>query len=180
MRSFWPTVLLGVAGAGVAAYAGAQDWVHIEAGGDPITAVGVSLDSPSTTSLALVALAAWGVFLVTRGMFRRVVAGIAAFASIAPVPGVWSTRHHLLHTHTDSVGTAWPWVAVVGCVVACAAAVVAVVKAPGWPEMGRRYDAPAGAETRAVPLEEQSSIDVWKALDQGQDPTARQTPERPE
>lgn len=180
MRSFWLTVLVGVAGAGLAAYAGAQDWVRIHAGGDPITAVGVSLDSPATTALSLVALAAWGVLLVTRGVFRRAVAVLAALASPAPVLGVWSTRQHLLQTHADSVGTAWPWVAVLGCVLSCAAAVVALVKAPGWPEMGRRYDAPAGAAQPVVPLAEQSSIDVWKALDQGHDPTAPRSAERPE
>jgi hypothetical protein len=179
-RRFWPTVLVGAAGAGLAAYAGARDWVRIHAGGDPITSVGVSLDSPATTALALVALAAWGVFLVTRGRVRRGLAGLAALASIAPVPGVWGTRHHLLQTHADSTGTLWPWLAVVGCLVACAAAVLAVVEAPGWPEMGRKYDAPAGAAAPAVPLEEQSSLDVWKALDQGHDPTTRQPPERPE
>jgi hypothetical protein len=179
-RPFWLTVLAGVAGAGLAAYAGAQDWVRIQADGDPITAIGVSLDSPATTALALVALAAWGVFLVTRGRFRRAVAVVAAVASIAPVPGVWGTRRHLLETHAGSVGTSWPWVAVAGCLVACAAAVVAVLRSPGWPEMGRRYDAPAGAAAPAVPLEDQSSLDVWKALDAGQDPTAHRSPDRPE
>jgi hypothetical protein len=173
MRSFWLTVLVGLAGAGLAAYAGAQDWVRVKAGGDTISAVGVSLDSPATTALALVALAAWGVFLVTRGWFRRGVAVLAAVTSVAPVIGVWSTRQHLLDTHADAVGTVWPWLAVVGCVASCAAGVTAVLKAPGYPEMGRRYDAPAGAEAPAVPLEEQASIDVWKALDSGQDPTAR-------
>jgi hypothetical protein len=180
MRAFWTTVLVGVAGAGLAAYAGAQDWVRIQAGGDPITSVGVSLDSPATTALALVALAAWGVFLVTRGWFRRGVALVAGVAALAPVAGAWGTRQHLLHTHADSVGTAWPWVAVVGCLVSAAAAVVAVLRAPGWPEMGRKYDAPAGAEAPVVPLEEQSTLDVWKALDEGHDPTARQAPDRPE
>jgi hypothetical protein len=177
MRSFWITVLVGVAGAGLAAYAGGRDWVRIQAAGDPITAVGVSLDSPATTALSLVALAAWGVFLVTRGWFRRGVAILAGVAALAPVLGVWSTRSHLLETHADSVATAWPWVAVAGCLVSAAAAAVAVARAPGWPEMGRKYDAPAGAETPVVPVEEQSSLDVWKALDEGHDPTAGRTPE---
>jgi hypothetical protein len=179
-RTFWPTVLVGVAGAGLAAYAGGRDWVRIHAGGDPITAVGVSLDSPATTALALVALAAWGVLLVTRGWFRRGVAILAAVAAIAPVAGVWDTRAHLLDTHADSAGTTWPWVAAAACLVSAAAAVLAVMKAPRWPEMGRRYDAPAGAATPAVPLEDQSSLDVWKALDEGHDPTARRSSERPE
>ncbi|GAB7003788.1 hypothetical protein JCM18899A_12600 [Nocardioides sp. AN3] len=184
MRPFWPTVVLGVAGAGLAAYAGAQDWVRIHAGGDPIASVGVSLDSPATTALALVALAAWGVFLVTRGLLRRAVAVLAAIASIAPVLGVWGTRRHLLQTHADSVGTVWPWLAVVGCLVSFVAAGIAVAKAPGWPEMGRRYDAPAGASAAErdarVPLAERSSLDVWKSLDQGHDPTSPPSSERPE
>jgi hypothetical protein len=180
MRSFWTTVLVGVAGAGLAAYAGSQDWVRIEAAGDPITAVGVSLDSPSTTALSLVALAAWGVFLVTRGWFRRGVVIVGGIASFTAVLGIWDTRRHLLETHDSSVGTVWPWVAAAACLVSAAAVVVAVLKAPGWPEMGRKYDAPAGAESPVIPIEEQSSLDVWKALDEGHDPTAGRSPERPE
>ena len=44
---------------------------------------------------------------------------------------------------------------------------------PGWPEMGRRYDAPADATAeRAAPLpEEQENLDLWKAMDEGRDPT---------
>ena len=43
-----------------------------------------------------------------------------------------------------------------------------------WPEMGSRYDAPgAAAATAAGPPEEQTSLDLWKALDEGRDPTAR-------
>ena len=43
----------------------------------------------------------------------------------------------------------------------------------GWPEMGRRYDAPAdgAAVAPTTPVEEQSSLDVWKAIDEGRDPT---------
>jgi hypothetical protein len=42
--------------------------------------------------------------------------------------------------------------------------------------MGSRYDAPTAAATSTAtpdqPVEEQSSIDIWKSLDEGEDPTA--------
>jgi hypothetical protein len=43
---------------------------------------------------------------------------------------------------------------------------------PAWPEMGSRYDAPGAAEQETAPPEERSSLDLWRSLDEGQDPTA--------
>jgi hypothetical protein len=42
-----------------------------------------------------------------------------------------------------------------------------------WPEMGRRYDAPngAGASGTETPPEDASSLDLWKSIDEGRDPT---------
>jgi len=71
--------------------------------------------------------------------------------------------------------TAWFWVALVGSVLALAAAVAAVRLAPWWPEMGSRYDAPApggAAPTSTAPAEERSNAELWKSLDEGEDPTA--------
>lgn len=177
-RTFWPTVLLGLIGAGVAAWAGHHPWIA-GAKDDPFSQTqGASLDSPATTALALVALAAWGVILVTRKHVRRIVAILGGLAAIAPVPALWGTRHHLLSTHAGSHGTGWPWVALVALLLSWLMFVVAVLKAPAWPEMGAKYDAPAGASAgtaSAVPLEEQSSIDLWKSLDEGHDPTTDST-----
>ena len=48
-----------------------------------------------------------------------------------------------------------------------------------WPEMGSRYDAPTGARgsDSTGPAEARTdhpteNIDIWKALDEGRDPTA--------
>jgi hypothetical protein len=53
--------------------------------------------------------------------------------------------------------------------------------------MGSRYDAPAGREggrttedDAPTPPEETSNLDLWKALDEGHDPTARDPEQRPE
>ena len=51
------------------------------------------------------------------------------------------------------------------------ATLAAVLLVPGWPEMGSRYDAPAAAPQRAR-LPPETNIDIWKALDEGRDPTA--------
>ena len=61
-------------------------------------------------------------------------------------------------------------VAAVGCVLTT---LLAVRLVPAWPEMGRRYDAPAG---EAAPPEPQGNLEIWKALDEGHDPTDRQRP----
>jgi hypothetical protein len=171
-------VLLGAAGAALAAYAGHHHWVSAGHADPFAPAQQASLDSPATTALALVALAAWGVVLVTRRWVRRGVAVLAGAAALAAVPAAISTRHHLLDTHPGGHAGPWPWIAVVSCVVSAAMAVVAVRNAPQWPEMGAKYDAPAGApdatrEARAAqrPPEEQSSLDLWKSLDEGRDPT---------
>lgn len=183
-RTFGPLVLLGLAGALLATVAGTKHWVT----SDPplATAAGAaapSLDAPSVTALALVALAAWGVALVARGLPRRIVLGLAAVAALGTLavllPAVRAAEKaaaSAAHLGTgDSVVTSttvWPWVAAVGAVVTAVAAVAGVVLAGSWPEMGRKYDAPAGAAPARVPLEEQSSLDVWKTLDEGRDPTS--------
>lgn len=173
-RAFWPTVLLGAAGAGLAAYAGAHHWITLDTRQSFTPVEQTGLDSPATTALALVSLAAWGVFLVTRGWVRRALAVLAAVAALAPIPTVWTTRHDLLADHAGATANDWPWVALVGCVIAVAAAVVAVLQAPQWPEMGSKYDAPTGPVVTRRPVQEQSSLELWKSLDEGQDPTSDQ------
>ena len=61
--------------------------------------------------------------------------------------------------------------AAVLCVVATLAAVVLVA---AWPEMGTKYDAPTGAraDERRPTTPPTENIDIWKALDEGRDPTA--------
>jgi hypothetical protein len=61
-------------------------------------------------------------------------------------------------------------VALTASVVALAAFAVAVRTCRSWPEMGSRYDAPA-RPTRDPEPEEMEDIDLWRAIDQGRDPT---------
>ena len=186
-RTFGPVVLLGLASGTLTAVAGEKPAVH--ASGKAATAVSsrlVSFDAhlPLVTALGLVVLACWGVLLVTRGRVRRAVAVLATIAAVgalvaavaaySQVPAQFRDELALVGVKDASLShTAWYWAAVVGSLLATLAGVLAVAWAPDWPEMGTRYDAPGPeAPAPAVPPEEQSSLDLWKALDEGRDPTA--------
>jgi len=182
-RTFGPVVLLGLAGATLAAVGGNQQAVTGAASSPRLT---LTFDGsmPLVTALALVALASWGVLLVTRGRVRRVMAvlgtlaaGGALVAAVVAYPQVSDD----LRDQLDQLGidgadigpTAWYWAALVGTVPALAAGVLATLWCRAWPEMGRKYDAPtAPVTTSEAPPEEQSSLDLWKAMDEGRDPTA--------
>ncbi|MDO9455095.1 Trp biosynthesis-associated membrane protein [Nocardioides sp.] len=190
--TFGPTVLLGLAGGTLAAVAGNQAWVSIDDGGSGDAAfastasVGGDLTAPPVTATALVLLATWGVVLVTRGRVRRAVAWLGLLAGLAVVGfavAAWAARPGEVadDLRTLDLGTGrtlWAYVGVVAGGAGLAASVIAVRGVRSWPEMGRRYDAPATSADAAVasledgvPPEEQSSIDLWKALDEGRDPT---------
>lgn len=190
-RTFGPVVLLGVAGAGLAAFGGSRPWaVAADPGqGDATGALATtsvaagSGEAPLAGALALVALACWGVLLVTRGRVRRVLAALAALAAlgvaVSVVTGSGTVRDDLRETLAGlgatgaDVGlTASYWLTGVGALAALVAAVLAVRWAPAWPEMGRRYDAPGAADRATAETGPGSSnLDLWKSFDQGRDPT---------
>ena len=201
-RTFGPAVLLGLAGGGLAAVGGHRAMLEVPA--DYWKSIGSSMFSgdaypdlnrvefPLAGALALVALACWGVILVARGRFRRLVAAVATLASAGIVAVVViggflqkddagaDIADRLNAGSLDAIpldATGWFWLTLAGGLIALVAAAAALRFAPDWPEMGSRYDAPAaaGATDRdevEVPLEERSHIDVWKSLDDGEDPTA--------
>ena len=190
-RSFGPTVVLGLAGAVLAAVAAARDWATASgsaAGVDVAATAKGSASAPLAVALALVALAAWGVVLVLRGRARRVVAVVGALAAGGVVAAVVvafgraqddAVQAVVAKGATDDVFTTsltgWYVACGVGAVATLVAFGVAVVASPRWPAMGSRYDAPAaqasgpGGPASAGTATEQ---DMWHALDDGRDPTA--------
>lgn len=195
-RTFVPVVLAGLATGVLAAVAGNRTWAAPDldaAGVDASVGYAYALAgdsagrSPLSTALALVVLACWGVLLVTRGRFRRAVAVLGALAAVglvatAVVAGltlrddVSSAFRDQGATGVDAHLTWWYWAALCLNGAVLVPAVLAVRWVPAWPEMGSRYDAPTAGELPDDPAEEQSSLDLWKALDEGRDPTA----DRPE
>jgi uncharacterized membrane protein (TIGR02234 family) len=183
-RSFGPVVLPGLGSAALAAWAGRHDWAQPSGSnngpnqiGETVVAASADATQPLVTSLSLVVLAAWGVLLVTRGRARRVVSVLLAVAAASlAVAAVWSwasaesNLDDLLadnDVRSAAARTVWSWIGVVASLVAAATAALAVRLVPTWPEMGSRYDAP-GAAPRP---EDRTSIDLWRALDEGRDPT---------
>lgn len=188
-----PTVVVGLAGAGLAAVSSAQVWGRGEVAlpaARMVEARGTDV-APIALPLALVALAAWGAVLVLRRRGRRVVAVIGAAAGAGVVAAVLARAGDVSEALRDLAGggagglstdtTAWPWTAVVGGVVTALSFLVACLAAAHWPEMSARYDAPSGppasSEGRSEapsqpPAEEVGSGDLWRALDEGRDPTA--------
>lgn len=195
-RSFGPLVLLGLASGGALAVTGAQAWQSPDAGaGDEVAAQivaaaagGSALEAPLVTALGLVLLACWGVLLVTRGRVRRAVAVLGALAALGAAAAAVSSL--VLDPAAPASGltgaggaerlaaspTGWAWLGLLAAVVAVPAAVLAVREVPRWPEMGSRYDAPAEQAARPTPAaddppQERSNLDLWKAIDEGRDPT---------
>jgi uncharacterized membrane protein (TIGR02234 family) len=195
-RTFGPAVLVGLAAGALVAVAGNQAWADAEEGqgiGEQVASVSVAVGeakAPLATAVALVVLAAWGVLLVTRGRFRRVVAWFGALAAagllaavlagVLAAPDAVSDAYEPFGvTDLDVHRTAWCWLALVGAVLALGAAAVAVRDVADWPQMGKRYDAPAGAagaDGDASEPEERSNLDLWKAMDEGRDPTNETSP----
>lgn len=193
-RSFGPVVLLALTSGGLAAYAGTKPWVDGEGAdsgpGFARVAWGEVASSPLATALGFVLLACVGVVLVTRGRFRRaitwlavlVAAGYAATVAWAP----FSLPDHLREqvrvrtgAQLDSTSlTGWYYAGVLAAVLVVVSALLMVRLVRWWPEMGSRYDAPAGERSATAattgPAAEVPSdnIDIWKALDEGRDPTA--------
>jgi uncharacterized membrane protein (TIGR02234 family) len=177
-RWFGPAVLAGLAGSALAALAGGKPWAA------PDHSAGTALVDhsgghvPLAGALGLVSLACWGVVLVTRAGVRRAVAVLGALVAAGLVVTTVLGRATALdsaRSATLALGTrdttvhvtGWWWAALVAALLTLAASVLAVRFCRAWPEMGSRYDAPA-ARPRAEDLDE---VDLWRAIDQGHDPT---------
>lgn len=186
-RTFAPTVVAGLAGAGLAAVSGAQEWASVrgDAAGLRVEEAVTGADAqPLAAALALVALASWGVVLVLRGRARRPVAVVGLLAAGGCLAAV-VLGHGAAHdaavdaavgqgASVESVSTslaAWYYLAGLGAALTTAAFAVAVRRAPRWPAMGSRYDAPT-APGRRAPSSPASEEDMWRALDEGRDPTS--------
>ena len=187
-RLFGPAVLIGLASAGLAAVAASRPWVEVAGahdgvpldpapGGSPLGAVSGSLAgsdvAPLASALALVALASWGAILVLRGGARRGAAVLGAAAAAGAIAASLSFDVASAGDATELALTVWPVVTVAALALTLAGLVAAIVYAPRWPAMSSRYDNPGGraAESTAIDLEDEDPRAVWRALDEGDDPT---------
>lgn len=180
---FAPVVLAGLATAGLAAVAAAKPW--FTAALDSQQRLGTresetSADMPLALALALVLLAAWGVVLVGRTAARRVVLGVAALAGLGLLACVATAPASLPDQVREQIGgdrgsypvdpSGWYVAAALAAVLGLVVVLAGWVLAPRWPSMSSRYDAPAAR--RAEGTADETSL--WKALDEGRDPTGDQ------
>lgn len=187
-RTFGPTLLVGLGSAVLVAVAGDRAWAvapEAQGVGGEVAAVAAAVGeakAPLATALALVVLAAWGVLLVARGRFRRAVAWFGLVAAIGLMAAVIAAFLAAPEAVADAYApygltdvevdrTAWCWVALAGALGALGAAAVAVREVGGWPQMGTRYDAP-GEPAADDATGERGNLDLWRAMDEGHDPTA--------
>lgn len=193
-----PTLVVALAGSGLAAFASARTWVRADQAAltpmDPAISGGGG-QVPLATAFSLVLLALWGVVLVTGRRVRRVLIGAALLAALAVVAaGVWGIRTlpDQVSERAEAYGadggvttSGWVYVAIGAALVAALAAVAGWRGVAGWPVMGRRYDAPGArrpaATAAATPgpagagagLAEEGdpNLGIWQRIDAGDDPT---------
>jgi uncharacterized membrane protein (TIGR02234 family) len=142
------------------------------------------------SGLSFVALAGVVAIAATRGLGRRLVGGALAstglvigWLSIRALSPVSATRARASvpsgvgvngssGEHVHVIG-AWPLLTLVWGLLIALAGVLTVVFAARWSGLTARYEAPTAAAQRELPATE---IAMWRALDRGDDPTARTEP----
>jgi hypothetical protein len=74
-------------------------------------------------------------------------------------------------TNPSVDGAAWPWIAASAFAFAAVLGAVVAVRGRTWPRMSARYE-----RERSLPAEPADESDLWRAQDQGHDPTAADEP----
>lgn len=178
-----PTLLAGLVGSGLTAISAGRALAAPDSNAPAVQTVAAATAAtlPLAQSLALVTLACWGVVLVSRGVVRRLVSGVGLLAAIGTlvsillgsrsVPAAVAEQLVVVGDQSPVQLTWWFYLATVGAVVGVLATALAVRSVPTWPEMGRRYDAPGSAQPTTIDPSEASHTDLWRAMDEGRDPT---------
>lgn len=182
---FVPVVLAGLATAALTSVAAGKPWFTAALSTQDrvgIADADLKADLPLALALALVMLAAWGVVLVGRTAARRIVLSLAAAAGAGVVVAVVRAPMTLPdqireqigpgHGHVPVDPTGWYVAAAIASVLGLVTIVLGWVLTPRWPSMSARYDAP----TTHVEPAPATETDIWKAMDQGLDPTQRDEP----
>lgn len=184
-----PTAMFGLATAGLVAYAGSRGWVDLpEAAVQQSSVTGEAPlgEVPLVGALGLVALAAWGVLLVSRGRVRRAIALLGAVALLGALAASMVGLADVTDATVASLAergfakaevsmNLWAFISPVFALIGACVFVAAFRAAPQWAEMGGKYDAPTTGSKPAPSVgvvADTRNLDLWKSLDEGHDPTA--------
>jgi uncharacterized membrane protein (TIGR02234 family) len=187
-RLYGPVVIALMAVGALALYAVTRTWLSasVATPGLPADQVTVSGQdaAPVLVALALV-VAAGGLAVVAAGGWLRQLIGlvIAALSVVAAaaayrVDAAGQPLAEALKVSPALVGStqpaadhhAWQTVACLAFVVATVLGLVVAAASRNWPRMGRRYASPA-AVSPAEPTDGDDPAAIWKAFDEGRDPT---------
>ena len=198
-RSYGIAVIAGIAAGAVMIWAASRTWASVEVAPSGMTSddVGVtgSTALPVVGAMAFVVMAGSIAVIASGGWLRRAVgvvivlaAGSALVASVIAGSAIDDALHEAVVSSTSMTGgeqqadgyvaaadnSIWRWIAAASSAIAVAVGCLVVAYAPRWPRMGKRYEAP-GARTPVADTtepEDRDVADLWKALDEGDDPTA--------
>ena len=186
-RLYAPVVLGTLAAGGLAFFTASRTWAHarIAAEGLPPDTVKVSgSDSqPIITALALVAVTAALAVLASSPRLRRIVGVFTFGVAVSAIAVVLFDGSSVDDAMTKAVKaspaftgsnspathhTAWPVLTVVAFLIVAGLGAFTARFGSAWPALSSRYDAPRIRPTEAAA---QTDADMWKALDEGRDPT---------
>jgi uncharacterized membrane protein (TIGR02234 family) len=203
-RELAGAVVATVVGGGLALSAGGQPWVTVTAlRPPPLPPVTDRISggevAPLVPAMGLLLLAAAVALVAVRGAARiavglamAVAGGVLGWSgvhtaaggvrlSVGDLPTLGGSSVTLLRT---SVSAGWPVAAAVAGLLAALAAVAVLLRARGWPAMGRRYERPGAPAGETGPAEgasdEERAAAAWRALDRGVDPTTDVTSHPPD
>ena len=177
-------VIVTAAAAGLVLFAASRSWsVELVARPAPLPATRVARTGsslvPLLPALALVALAAAGALIATRGRGRFLVGLVLAGTGLGVV-----AASLLALDRADGAGGAWVGACVLGGAAIAAVGGVVLRRGQAWPSMGTRYDRaarydravrrepPQGSEAPDRGAQALGGTEVWDAIDRGEDPTA--------
>ena len=153
--------------------------------GQPVPTTQESLSGsamiPLGSAAGWVALASAGGVIATRTWGRRLVGAVAGIAgAVAGIGAITfiAGRDALIDAAIDAgeIGSiqanAWWLLAFLGGLVVMVAGSWTLLRGSTWSSLGRRYERPGGTGDPATP-EGTDRVELWDALDRGEDPTAR-------
>lgn len=163
-------VLLACAAGGVLVlWSTGRTWVVEAAAGSlggarTVSHTGAAL-MPWLTALGWVALAGTGAMLATRRVGRIVIGSLLVASGLGVLAGVGHLRFGV-----PGARNTWPLLCVAGALLLLAGGWQTIRHGGAWPVMGSRYERPTGP-TADQPHRSTADVDMWNALDRGEDPT---------
>lgn len=186
-RLYAPVVLGTLAAGGLAFFAASRTWAHVRIATDGLPSDSVDVTGaeaqPLASACAIVVVTAALAVLAASPRVRRVVGGFTVLVALAAgvvvllgsssLDGAVDRAVEASPAYTGTGGrdfstSIWKYVTVLGFVLAALLGGVTARLGATWPTMSSRYDAPAARPAVSDP---QSDAEMWKALDEGRDPT---------